>query len=62
MSVLRIAAFIGGVALLLLGAWAAIWVRFEGDDPNLLVSSVPMAVAVLGLVLAARALRAGRRP
>ena len=60
MPFLRIARVIGGAVLLALGAWAALWVRFEGDDPNLLVVIVPSAVAVLGLVIVLRALRAGR--
>ena len=56
----RIAGVIGGVVLLALGAYGVIWIRVEGDDPNLLVVIVPSAVAVLGLALVVRALRAGR--
>ena len=60
MLFLRIAGVIGGVVLLALGVWGAVWIRVEGDDPNLLVSLVPVAVAVLGLALVVRAFRAGR--
>ena len=60
MMFFRIAGVIGGVVLLALGIWGAIWIRVEGDDPNLLVFIIPSAVAVLGLALVVRALRAGR--
>jgi hypothetical protein len=59
---LRIAGVIVGASMLALGGWAAVWVRFEGDDPNLLVTTVPLVVAVIGLGLLVRALRAGSRP
>ena len=59
MLVFRIAGVIGDVLLLAFGVWGAIWVRVEGDDPNLLVFIIPSAVAVLGLALVVRALRAG---
>ena len=49
MLVFRIAGVIGDVLLLAFGVWGAIWVRVEGDDPNLLVFIIPSAVAVLGL-------------
>lgn len=61
MQVLRIAGLIGGGALVVLGVYAAVWVRFAGDDPNLLVTTVPLIVAGLGLALAVRAIRT-RRP
>lgn len=57
---MRIAGVIAGVVLLALGVYGALWIRLEGEDPNLLVSVVPVAVAVAGVALAARAFRAGR--
>ena len=57
----RIAGVIGGVVLLTLGVWGAVWIRVEGEDPNVLVSVVPVGVAVLGVALVVKALRARRQ-
>lgn len=61
MLFLRLAAVIGGVVLLVAGIWASVWVHVEGEDPNVVVSTVPLLVAVLGLALVVRVLRS-RRP